>query len=156
MVPSSVERVPRHSPRSANSAIWRRTEERLHFYSRRPERVEARLLALDREWDIERLLEANAAALATLGAVLGLLLHRRFALVSIVVGAFLLQHAIQGWCPPVEVLRRLGVRTPQEIEAERYALKALRGDFQAIPRGPMAVEAALRAVGRSGRTAASA
>ena len=42
---------------------------------------------------------------------------------------FLLQHALQGWCPPVPVFRRLGVRTTAEIDRERYALKALRGDF---------------------------
>jgi hypothetical protein len=46
---------------------------------------------------------------------------------------FLLQHATQGWCPPVSVLRRRGVRTRREIEAERYALKALRGDFSGLP-----------------------
>jgi hypothetical protein len=36
-----------------------------------------------------------------------------------------LQHALQGWCPPVPVLRRLGYRTQPEIEEERCALRAL-------------------------------
>jgi hypothetical protein len=31
------------------------------------------------------------------------------------------------------VFRRLGVRTRDEIDRERYGLKALRGDFTAIP-----------------------
>src|SRR5438874_9255842 len=35
-------------------------------------------------------------------------------------------------CPPVPVLRRKGVRTRREIDAERYALKALRGDFSSV------------------------
>jgi len=35
--------------------------------------------------------------------------------------------------PPVPLLRRLGVRTASEIEAERYALKAVRGDFSGGP-----------------------
>jgi hypothetical protein len=35
-------------------------------------------------------------------------------------------------------LRRLGYRTPREIETERVALKALRGDFGTI--GPPASE----------------
>ena len=39
------------------------------------------------------------------------------------------RHAVKGWCPPVPLFRRLGVRTCGEIERERYALKALRGDF---------------------------
>jgi len=52
------------------------------------------------------------------------------------VTAFLLQHAVQGWCPPLPVLRRLGFRTAREIEVERNALKALRGDFGHIGPGP--------------------
>jgi hypothetical protein len=35
----------------------------------------------------------------------------------------------QGWCPPLTVFRRLGVRTRREIDLERYAIKALRGDL---------------------------
>ena len=45
------------------------------------------------------------------------------------VGAFLLQHALQGWCPPLPLLRQLGVRTAEEINEERTALKTIRGDF---------------------------
>jgi hypothetical protein len=47
-------------------------------------------------------------------------------------GRVRLQHATQGWCPPVPVFRRLGIRTQTEIDHERYALKALRGDFKKI------------------------
>ena len=36
---------------------------------------------------------------------------------------FLLQHALQGWCPPVPILRRQGFRTRHEIDAERQALR---------------------------------
>jgi hypothetical protein len=35
----------------------------------------------------------------------------------------------QGWCPPVPLFRPFGVRTRQEIDAERFALKPLRGDL---------------------------
>jgi hypothetical protein len=31
------------------------------------------------------------------------------------------------------VFRRLGFRTASEIDAERYALKAIRGDFERLP-----------------------
>jgi hypothetical protein len=37
------------------------------------------------------------------------------------------------------VFRRLGVRTAREIARERYALKALRGDFAALGARPEAV-----------------
>jgi hypothetical protein len=45
---------------------------------------------------------------------------------------FLLMYAVQGWCPPVSILRRFGFRTRQEIDLEKYALKALRGDSEKI------------------------
>jgi hypothetical protein len=64
-----------------------------------------------------------------------------------VISGFLLQHAIQGWCSPLPVFRRLGFRTSYEIEQERQALKALRGDFARLPsgRGRRRVQASMRA-----------
>ena len=64
------------------------------------------------------------------GLSLGLTVSRKFFLVPFAVQSFFLQHALQGWCPPIPLLRRLGVRTQAEIDAEKYALKALRGDFR--------------------------
>ena len=61
--------------------------------------------------------------------MLALMVDLRWLALPVGVAAFLLQHAVQGWCPPVPVFRRLGVRTAGEIDQERYALKALRGDF---------------------------
>jgi hypothetical protein len=84
-----------------------------------------RLDELDREWDIERAIEANAASIALVGVALGALVNAWFLLLPAAVCAFLLQHALQGWCPPVPVLRRLGFRTAREIFEERLALKAL-------------------------------
>jgi hypothetical protein len=44
------------------------------------------------------------------------------------VQTFYLQHTLQGWCPPLPLLRRLGFRTPGEIEEERAELEALLAD----------------------------
>lgn len=82
---------------------------------------------------MERTLEANASTLALIGVVLGVTVSSWWLLLPGVVAAFLLQHAIQGWCPPVPLFRRLGFRTQTEIDYERYALKALRGDFRELP-----------------------
>ena len=60
-------------------------------------------------------------------------MNRKFFVLPALVAGFLLQHALQGWCPPVPLLRRLGFRTTAEIDYERYALKALRGDFREMP-----------------------
>ncbi|MDP2087145.1 MAG: hypothetical protein Q8K20_18275 [Gemmobacter sp.] len=116
-------------------AIEREAADRLEWYASRPHLIERRLRALDEEWDIERAIQANAATLALTGTVLSMAHDRRWAFLPLAVTGFLLQHAVQGWCPPVPVLRALGFRTPGEIERERYALKALRGDFDDLPEG---------------------
>lgn len=94
-----------------------------------PGEIAEHLRSLDREWDVERVLEANASALTLIGVALSAVHSRRWLVLPAVVPAFLLQHAIQGWCPPLALIRRLGVRTRREIDAERTALMALRGDF---------------------------
>jgi hypothetical protein len=91
--------------------------------------IQQRLRELDREWDIERAIEANASSLALIGVALGAFVNRRFLVLPAAVAAFLLQHALQGWCPPVPILRRLGFRTQSEIERERCALLRLLDDF---------------------------
>jgi hypothetical protein len=94
-----------------------------------PSQLNARIAEVERESDMERVLEANASVLGLAGLAAGVFVDRRFLLLPAAVFGFLLQHAAQGWCPPVVLFRRLGVRTRQEIDAERYSLKALRGDF---------------------------
>jgi hypothetical protein len=91
--------------------------------------LDRRIAQLEQEWDVERTLEANAGTLALTGAVLGTTVNRKwFGLTGVVLG-FLFQHATSGWCPPLPVLRKLGVRTQAEIDQEKFALKAVRGDF---------------------------
>lgn len=110
-----------------------------------------RIDALEREWDIERVLEANAGTLALLGTLKALRRGRGWLLVPLVVTGFLIQHALQGWCPPMVLLRRLGLRSRQEIEVERWALKLLRGDADHLPTGGATddrLAAVLAAVGR--------
>jgi hypothetical protein len=69
--------------------------------------------------------------------MLSAVVSRKWLLLPVAVGGFLLQHALQGWCPPLIWFRRMGFRTASEIEAERYGLKLLRGDFDnlALPGG---------------------
>ena len=123
-------RVPVHSPDGANKRIRRQTAASIAYFAAHQDQIADRLNELDREWDVERAIEANASALALAGVALAAGHDRRWIALSGVVAAFLFQHAIQGWCPPVPVLRRLGFRTSYGIEEERRALKALRGDFK--------------------------
>lgn len=136
IIPSTVERVPLHTPQEYNQRIWRQTEENVACYSREGRAaIDRRLRELEDEWDIERVLETNAATAVFVGVTLGAAVDKRFFALPALVAGFLLQHAVQGWCPPVPLFRRLGFRTATEIDEERYALKALRGDFQNIAPG---------------------
>jgi hypothetical protein len=130
MLPATSKRVKENTAEKINEKIRKQTECRVSCLASAPESaIDLRLGELEREWDIERVLEANAAGFSLAGLLLGITSERKWLLLPVTVAGFLLQHAIQGWCPPVPVFRRLGVRTMEEINFERYALKALRGDF---------------------------
>ncbi|UPJ58255.1 hypothetical protein [Bradyrhizobium sp. 192] len=125
-------RVPANTDAVINRKIRDETDARVRYYQQHKGSIRSRLRQLDEEWDIERAIECNASALAFTGVVLGATGDKRWLLLPATVAAFLFQHAIQGWCPPVPILRRMGFRTASEIEQERQALKALRGDFAGI------------------------
>jgi hypothetical protein len=128
--PWESDRVRANTSEEVNARIDQQIRERVEqFDGRTRSEITSRIGELDREWDVERLLEMNASALAFLGLALGVTRNRKWLILPGLVLPFLFQHAVQGWCPPLPVLRRLGVRTRQEIDREKYALKALRGDF---------------------------
>ncbi len=122
IIAESATRVSRHTADWVNFRIADETQERLEGIGDDPRLIISRLRELDREWDIERAIEANASSLALAGTILGLTVHRGFFALPVAITAFLLQHALQGWCPPVPILRRLGFRTCREIEDERRVL----------------------------------
>ncbi|BET67731.1 DUF2892 domain-containing protein [Opitutales bacterium ASA1] len=116
-----------------NARIDRGIEKNIRYYAARPkEELGRRLRELDAEWDIERALQANAATIGLLGLSFGILKSRRWLALPVGVLGFLLMHSIQGWCPPVPVMRRAGIRTRSEIDREKFALQYLRGDFEGI------------------------
>lgn len=92
------------------------------------------LRQLDHEWDIERILETNASFFMLISLGLGLLKSRKLLVLPVIIAVFLLQHSIQGWCPPLVLLRRLKRRTQTEIDQEKFALKFHRGDFKDVKR----------------------
>jgi hypothetical protein len=137
MFSSTVARVPINTAADVNRRIDRQTQANLARYvGADPAQIEERLRELDREWDIERALEANASVAVLTGVALGATVDKRWFFAPAIVAGFLLQHALQGWCPPVPLMRRLGFRTASEIDYERYALKAMRGDFRRLPAEP--------------------
>lgn len=128
---NTADRVRAHTAPEINRRLDEETAQRVaKFAQATPADLTARIDELDREWDTERVLETNASALAFTGLLLGLTRDRKWFIVPSIVLPFLFQHAVQGWCPPLPILRRLGIRSREEIDREKYALKVLRGDFQ--------------------------
>ncbi|HEX5470736.1 MAG TPA: hypothetical protein VFW73_02565 [Lacipirellulaceae bacterium] len=133
MFTTTARRVQQNTAKETNARIRHHTEQyAMDCLRGGPAAIDRRLAELDEEWDIERCLETMAPTFSLAGLALGVTANRKWLAVPIVVQAFFLQHALQGWCPPIPVLRRLGFRTADEINEERYALKALRGDFDSL------------------------
>jgi hypothetical protein len=135
---TEIDRVRKHTSADTLMEIERQIEESIRFHSTQPVSViTSRIRKLESEWSIERWLETNASTLAFTGVALGLTISRKWFALPLIVTGFLFQHAVQGWCPPLPVLRRLGVRTRSELDREKYALKMIRGDFKDIKAEPM-------------------
>lgn len=123
---ASADRVRRSTATDVNQEIDRRTEAGVQRYvGASRDEILKRIEELDREWDIERALEVNASSLALTGLALGVTVDRRWLALPAVVLGFLFQHGVQGWCPPLPVLRRLGFRTRGEIDREKHGLQSL-------------------------------
>jgi hypothetical protein len=130
LLPATSERVAHNTCEAVNERIRHQTDARVGWLAGAgPAAIDQRLAELDEEWDIERYLETMAPTFTLAGLALGATVNRKWLLLPAIVQTFFLQHALQGWCPPIPLLRRLGVRTMDEIAEERYALKTLRGDF---------------------------
>lgn len=124
------DHVRAHTNDDVNAWIDEKTEENIRYWSAQgPDAIDERIRALDREWDVERCLEVTASSLSLTGVIAALTGRKKMLILPAVVLAFLFQHAVQGWCPPLPVFRRFGIRTRKEIDREKYALKVLRGDF---------------------------
>lgn len=72
-----------------------------------------RIEELELEWDIERVLELNAAVLAFSGLCLSVTRNRKWLLLPGLVLPFLFQHAVQGWCRPIPPAAPFGSTQPK-------------------------------------------
>lgn len=131
MIPATATRVAEHTAPPVNQRLRDELALRLDAYASadRKRLIDQRLRELDREWDVERTLQANFAVASLIGLGLAARAGRKWPILALAVPAFMVQHALQGWCPPLAVMRRIGKRTSREIADERFALQALRGDF---------------------------
>lgn len=119
-----LDRVRRFTSEATNHEIDLKTRDNILWYSREdPDVIANRMAELDKEWDIERKLILNTSLISLTGLILGITKNRLWLILPVLTTYFLAQHAIQGWCPPVELFRRVGSRTRKEIDMEKYALQ---------------------------------
>lgn len=97
-----------------------------------PHAISDRIRQLDAEWDMEQSVTATLSCLGAFGLVMGLFGGRVLRLLTWVSIPFLLLFSLGKWAPSAAALSRWGLRRRREIEEERYALKALRGDFKDV------------------------
>ena len=130
MVAPPVEKIENSSDSHIKEQIRGETSERLaKFENANPHDLTYRLVELDREWDVERVIEFAFSGAVLGGIAMSKLSNRKWILFPCLAGGFMMQQILAGWCPPYLVLRRLGFRTAAEINRERMALKIMRGDF---------------------------
>jgi hypothetical protein len=126
MIAPTAQRVEAQTKPEILEHIHREIERHITYFRHHPGEIQDRLAELDREWNIERMLETQLGSMALLGTIMSLITRNKWWLILTGVPAsFMLMHAIQGWCPPLPLLRSLGVRTAREIEEERCALKTM-------------------------------
>lgn len=128
------ERVRSSTSSEKNRKIDRENIDTIRKYENKsPEEIDRRIEELEKEWDMERLLETNMSTLALIGIALTIFVHEYWIILPIIVLSFFLQHALQGWCPPLPIFRAMGKKTRAELDREKYALKVLKGDFLGLP-----------------------
>lgn len=92
--------------------------------------VSDRLRALEDEPDLETVATLALAGSGVLALAFGILGSRLWKLLAWMALPLIFAHARGRLSAPGEFLRTLGLRSRKEIQEEKYALKALRGDFR--------------------------
>jgi hypothetical protein len=115
--------------------VDRDTARSILFYSKRPVHlVNKRIEELAHEIPLEAFVDRGGAALTIVSLTLLLLKHKYTAAwaMTVAIAVLQLQYAYQGRNGITDLLRKCGYRARKEIEAEKYSLEALRGDFAAF------------------------
>ena len=102
------------------------------FYKANPRGIQTRLEELDEEWDVDKVLQVATGGASIASFWFSLTKTRLWSLVPAILGAGALHYGITGQSPAADLVRRLGFRTRDEIEGERIALLAVRGDFAGL------------------------
>jgi hypothetical protein len=131
---NSSQQERSRSPDGLNEKDRRQIEDRLHRIAFEGSfAISRRLHELDREWSAGRVAKVIAAGGILFGLAAAVLVSAWALMLPVAFGLILLQYLASRECWLTRGLKRLGLRSGIEIEHERWALKALRGDFHHLP-----------------------
>ena len=98
-----------------------------------PSAIDERIEELDREWSAGRATKVLIGFVILLGMGLGLSLGGWWYSLPVIGGLFLIQYLFSRTSWLGLVFQSAGMRSGQQIDEEKFALKALRGDFAKLP-----------------------
>ncbi len=125
-LPSTQTTVNDKTPDHINQQIERETEASVNYYKRQDDStIRERIEELDQEWNTDRVLAVSMASVALASTALAVGTNKKWAFLSGIAGVLMVQNAAQGWTPPLALIRKAGVRTPNEISREQKALENL-------------------------------
>jgi len=122
-----------------STTVEKQIQDTVNHYYHDQEEIDMRLMQLDDEMDLETYLQTQSAALTISGVILGLTSSKKWLALPMFGSLLVIANFISGRDNPLGYFRKLGFRTRAEIEKERYALKAIRGDFKYLLDVPNAV-----------------
>src|SRR5262249_37746245 len=98
-----------------------------------PQAIEKRLGWINQEWSVGRAVKASVAILVLGGLALSYFVGAWFLLVPFGAGLLLAQYLFSNRSVLGALFCALGLRTGEQIECEKLALRTLRGDFKPLP-----------------------
>lgn len=132
-LPDESDRIRANTNEEINRRIDRDIEDNIRYYATQNEKaLTERIDSLEDEWDVDRLVQLCISGASISSILLGVFGSKKWWLIAAAGMGLLGNHAVNGWCPSAMVFRRMGFRTRQEIDREKYALKAIRGDFDEL------------------------
>lgn len=106
------------------------TQENINHYYHNKNHIENRLLQLEKEMSIEQIFQLHDVANITAGVLLSIATRKqKWLLLPLLIAIVQSVQAASGLRLGTSLLRKYGFRTKADIDKEKYALKALRGDF---------------------------
>lgn len=118
---------------SENENPESRTWENIRFYgSLGQPGLSERIKSLDAEWDAEKFIGVALSGAGIFGLTMGVFGSRLWRLLAWTSLPLLFLYGQGKWKPSDNLIRALGLRPRREIHREKYALKAMRGDFRDV------------------------